>query len=75
MSQSRKGSAYEAVMNVLVGYTINMLANFAIFPLFGWQLSLSQNLQIGVIYTVVSLVRSYCIRRWFNGFKSKEAHE
>jgi hypothetical protein len=75
MSQSRKGSAYEAVMNVLVGYTINMLANFAIFPLFGWQISLSQNLQIGVIYTVVSLVRSYCIRRWFNGFKSKEAHE
>lgn len=60
---------YEAVMNVLAGYTVNMLANFAIFPLFGWELSISQNLQIGVIYTVISLARSYLIRRWFNGFR------
>lgn len=71
MSQSRKGSAFEAVMNVLVGFSINFTANACLFPLFGWHISSSQNLSLGVIYTGISLVRSYCIRRWFNGFKPR----
>lgn len=72
MSQSRRGSAFEAVMNVLVGFGINYFANLAIFPLFGMHISLSDNLLMGAIYTVISVVRSYCIRRWFNGFKRRE---
>lgn len=66
MSQTRKHSAFEAVANVLVGYWVNMLANFALFPLFGWHITLQQNLQLGVLYTAISLVRSYCLRRLFN---------
>jgi hypothetical protein len=73
MSQSRKGSMFEAIMNVLVGYGINFTANILIFPLFGWHISMQQNLVLGVIYTAISLLRSYCIRRWFNGFKPREA--
>lgn len=69
MSQTRKGSMYEAVMNVLVGFGINFTANMLIFPLFSWHISAQQNIGLGVIYTAISLVRSYCIRRWFNGFK------
>jgi hypothetical protein len=74
--QSRHGSAAEAVINVIVGYAINMTANALIFPLFGWQLSLRQNVMLGVFYTVISLVRSYSLRRLFNwiGFgRSKDA--
>lgn len=70
MSQTRKGSAFEAVMNVSVGFGINFTANALIFPLFGWHISVSDNILLGAIYTVISLVRSYCIRRWFNGFKT-----
>lgn len=66
MSQSRKHSFIEAWANIGVGYAVNMLANFAIFPFFGWHISLRQNLLIGVVYTVISLVRSYCLRRTFN---------
>lgn len=66
MSQTRKESAIEAVVNILVGYTVNLLANFAIFPLFGWHITLEQNLMIGVFYTVVSFVRSYALRRFYN---------
>lgn len=66
MTQSRKGSLTEAVINVLIGYGINMCANFLIFPLFGWHISLRDNLLMGVIYTAISIARSYCIRRWFN---------
>lgn len=66
MSQSRKHSFIEAWANIVIGYSINILANFAIFPLFGWQISLEQNIALGVIYTGISLVRSYALRRTFN---------
>lgn len=66
MSQTRKESAIEAVVNILVGYTVNIMANFAIFPLFGWEITLEQNLLMGVFYTVVSFIRSYALRRFYN---------
>lgn len=66
MSQTRRQSMIEAVINVLVGFSINMLLNFAVFPLFGWHISLQQNIALGVIYTVISILRSYSLRRLFN---------
>jgi hypothetical protein len=66
MSQTRRQSLFEAVINVIVGFSINMLLNFAVFPLFGWHISLQQNIALGVLYTVVSIARSYCLRRVFN---------
>jgi hypothetical protein len=69
MSQTRRGSAIEAVTNILVGYTINMIANFAIFPLFGWHITLEQNLILGVCYTLISFARSYILRRVYNRIK------
>jgi hypothetical protein len=56
----------EAIDNVLIGYSVNMLANFAIFPLFGWDISIGENLLLGVFYTAISLTRSYAIRRYHN---------
>lgn len=64
--QTRRQSAIEAMMNILVGYTINVTANFALFPLFGWEISLQQNLLIGVFYTLISFARSYLLRRFYN---------
>lgn len=66
MSQSRKGSATEAVINVLVGLAVSMTANALVFPLYGFHPSLMDNIGITLIYTVISLVRSYWLRRLFN---------
>ncbi len=66
MSQSRLGSLIEALINVAIGFGINFVANFAIFPLIGFHISASQNLFIGLLYTLISVARSYCVRRWFN---------
>ena len=44
-------------------------ANLLIFPLFGFHISLGANFVMGLIYTAISLVRSYVLRRWFNGLK------
>ncbi len=66
MSQSRKGSAFEAVANVAVGYGVAVLAQMAVFPLFGLHTSLGENLAMGAVFTVISLIRSYTLRRVFN---------
>ena len=64
--QSRLHSWLEAGANIVVGFTINYFANLLIFPLFGFHISLGANFVMGLIYTVISLVRSYALRRWFN---------
>ena len=71
MMQTRKQSLIEAFANILVGYAVNMVANFFVFPLFGWHIDLHQNLLLGVIYTFISLVRSYSLRRIYNYLHSE----
>ncbi len=64
--QSRKQSLIESVVNVLVGYVVALTSQLVIFPLFGVNLPLADNLLISAFFTVVSIVRSYLIRRVFN---------
>lgn len=69
MSQTKLGSIAEAWMNIAVGFSINYVANLCIFPLFGMHISALNNVYMGCIYTAISLVRSYVLRRWFNSLK------
>lgn len=68
MAQSRRGSLIEAVANIAVGYVVAILAQIVIFPWFGMNPSFGENLAIGLLFTVVSLVRSYAMRRVFIRF-------
>jgi len=65
VTQSRTMSLVEAVTNVLVGYGVAVATQWAVFPLFGLHATLQENLAIGLIFTIVSLVRSYLLRRAF----------
>lgn len=64
--QSRLMSMVEAIVNVLVGFWVAVLTQMLVFPLFDLHASFSQNISMGLIFTVVSLVRSYLLRRAFN---------
>ncbi len=66
MIQSRTMSAAESVANVAVGYGIALLTQVIVFGALGLSISLGQNLWIGAVFTVVSLARSYLLRRVFN---------
>lgn len=55
----------EAVTNVVAGYGIALLTQVLAFPMFGLQLALSGNVMIAGIFTIISLVRSYLLRRLF----------
>ena len=67
--QPRWQSWLEASANVLIGYGIAIGAQIIIFPLFGIKLHLEQNLEIGALFTLVSMIRSYVLRRVFNAFQ------
>jgi hypothetical protein len=69
MRQSRLMSLVEAGTNVVVGYGIAVLTQMAVFPLFGLRATIGQNLAIGAIFTVVSLARSYLLRRLFEAMR------
>lgn len=64
--QTRKQSLIESVANVVIGYLVALAAQLLVFPALGIAVSLSQNILIGAIFTVVSIARSYCVRRLFN---------
>lgn len=66
MTQSRLGSLIEAVFNVAIGLVISVIANAIVFPRFGFHPTLAENVWISVIYTVISIARSYLVRRFFN---------
>ena len=66
--QTRRMSLVESVTNVVVGYLVALGAQLIVFPLMGISVSLNQSLLIGIIFTAVSLARSYVLRRLFNGF-------
>jgi hypothetical protein len=69
MKQSRKASFAEALTNTAIGYLVALLTQLVAFPLFGLTASLGQNLGIGLVFTGVSIVRSYVLRRLFEAFR------
>ena len=66
MNQTRIESLLESAINIVIGYVVALISQLIIFPLFGINVSLSTNLIIGFWFTLISLIRSYVIRRWFN---------
>lgn len=69
--QSRKHSAIESLVNVLIGYLVAVGSQVAIFPFFAIHIPMHQNFIIGLWFTLISIVRSYILRRVFNKIGSK----
>lgn len=54
----------------MIGLLVALLTQLVIFPRFGWSPPLETNLKISAVFTGMSLVRSYCVRRLFNRIRS-----
>ena len=63
MRQSRLMSLVEALANVAVGCCVAVLTQTPVYPRFELDTILRQNPTIGLIFKVVSIVRSYALRR------------
>ena len=66
-------SLLESIANVLVGYGVAVTTQMLVFPLFGWHASVRDNLTIGLIFTGVSLVRSFALRRVFESIRVRQS--
>ena len=73
MKQSRLMSLVESLANVLVGYGVAVVTQMAVFPLFGLAVTVTENLLIGLIFTVVSILRSYALRRGFEAMRVRQS--
>jgi hypothetical protein len=63
--QLKKHSLLESIINVAIGYVVALLSQIILFPVFDIHVSLRTNIWIGFWFTVVSIIRSYCLRRVF----------
>jgi hypothetical protein len=68
--QTRVGSAIEVAMNIVIGFSINWVANLLILPLYGFQITGSQAFSMGLIFTGIAIARGYVLRRVFNRIRS-----
>jgi hypothetical protein len=64
--QTKKHSFYEAFFNTAVGFLISLASTFLIFPLVGFESSAGKNIIVTLFFTIVSILRGYIIRRFFN---------
>lgn len=67
--QSRKWSMIETLTNVGVGFVLSLISQIVIFHFYGVTLPLQENVEITLWFTVVSIMRSYYLRRLFNRIK------
>jgi hypothetical protein len=64
--QSLRESLMEAWTNIVIGFSVNYAANFLLLPLIGADLTLGNNFWLGCIYTAISFMRQFIIRRFYN---------
>lgn len=72
MTQSRTMSFVEAWSGVVLGFGINYILNLTLLPLFfGATVTPSGAFGLGLLYTVVSMARTYGLRRVFNALGAR----
>ena len=70
--QSMRDSIKETWTNIAIGFGINFVANIAVLPLAGFVITASSALWVGAIFTAISVIRSFALRRLFNFFEVRK---
>ena len=73
MKQSRLMSLVESIANVIVGYGVAVITQILIFPIFGLHTTLAQNLLMGLAFSLISVARSFALRRAFEAIRIRRA--
>jgi len=64
--QTKLQSLLESLTNITIGYLVAVGSQIVLFPFFDIHISVADNFIIGLWFTLISLVRGYAVRRWFN---------
>lgn len=66
MTQSKLGSLYEVLINIGIGFVLAYILGHFLYPYYGMKVSPATNFMVTFWFTVLSIIRSYVIRRFFN---------
>ena len=72
-TDSRKKSLVETLLDIFLGFLMFLPVNYFVLPLFTGSIadySLLTAIQIGVIFSTISLVRKFILRRWFERMRN-----
>ena len=69
--QSKKHSMLETAASTFIGLAVAFATQVIVFPWFGLHPSLGDNLGLTAIFTSVSIIRGYFVRRLFNRLHTK----
>ena len=64
--QSKKDSLIESLTSTTIGWLIGVILNLTVLPLFDYDITVVDSLLVSLIFTAVSVARSYAVRRIFN---------
>jgi hypothetical protein len=70
--QTKRKSFVEACTQTAIGFVVTWFASLIIYPMNGVEMSMATNLKIVGWFTVVSVIRGYFVRRYFNHHQVKE---
>lgn len=69
--QTKKQSMIESLTSTTIGWLIGVILNLTVLPLFDYNITVVDSLLVSLIFTVISVVRGYLIRRFFNSKERK----
>lgn len=64
--QSKRHSFLEACLSTIIGFWVAVGSQYIIFPIFDIAVSFGTHVYMGLFFTVISIIRSYYMRRLFN---------
>ena len=75
-ADSRKKSLVETSLDIFLGFLMFLPVNYFVLPLFAGQIaehSLLAAIQIGIMFSTISLIRKFALRRWFERMRNCES--
>ena len=68
VGQSKLESLIESIINTSLGFLVALITQILTYPIFDIEVSFEYQTLLALIFTSVSLVRGYIVRRYFNTY-------
>ena len=75
-TDSKTKSLVETSLDIFLGFMMFLPVNYFVLPLFAEQISdhnLLTAIQIGIMFSTISLIRKFALRRWFERMRNCES--
>jgi hypothetical protein len=69
--QSRSASLFETLTSTLLGFVLSVVVQRTLFPAMGHDFALAENMVVASVFTAVSILRGYTVRRVFNALRDQ----